>query len=61
MKYLLCNFNSNEPDEVREHYIAFHKVNPKKNLRKFFRKLEMFFMERGVSDVRNFYRQVNLK
>ena len=29
MKCLLFNFNSNEPNEVREHYIAFHKVDPK--------------------------------
>ena len=47
MKRLLCNFNSNEPNEVREHYIAFHKVDPKNRffLRKFFKKLETFFKE----------------
>ena len=28
MKCLLCNFNSNEPSEMREHYIAFHKFDP---------------------------------
>ena len=61
IKCLLCNFNLNEPDEVREHYIAFHKADPKNNLRKFFRKLETFFMERGVSDVSSFYRRVSLK
>ena len=36
MKRLLCNFNSNEPNEVREHYIAFHKVDPKNG---FFKKI----------------------
>ena len=29
MKCLLYNFNSNETNEVREHYIAFHKDDPK--------------------------------
>ena len=36
MKCLLCNFDSNEPNEVREHYIAFHKVDPKNE---FFQKI----------------------
>ena len=36
MKCLLCNFNLNEPNEVREHYIAFHKVDPKNE---FFKKI----------------------
>ena len=36
MKFFLCNFNSNEPIEVREHYVAFHKVDPKNE---FFKKL----------------------
>ena len=36
MKSLLCNFNSNKPNEVREHYIAFHKVDPKNE---FFKKI----------------------
>ena len=36
MKCLLCNFNSNEPNEMRKHYITFHKVNPKNE---FFKKV----------------------
>ena len=49
MKCLLCNFNSNDPNEVRGHYITFDKVDPKiEFLRTFFKKLEAFFMERGV-------------
>ena len=51
MKCLLCNFNSNEPNEVREHYIDYKNdyVDTRTNsLRRFFKKLETFFMERGV-------------
>ena len=36
MKCLLCNFNSNEPNEVRGHYITFDKVDPKTE---FFKKI----------------------
>ena len=42
MKCLLFNFNSNEPNEVREHYIAFHKVDPKNE-----------FFKNGFQEVRN--------
>ena len=44
MKSLLCNFNSNEPNEVREHYIVFQKVDPKNE---FFKKI--------FQGVRNFF------
>ena len=43
MKCLLCNFNSNEPNEVREYYIAVHKVDLKND---FFQ--EMFQEVRNV-------------
>ena len=35
MKCLLCNFQSNDQNEVRNHYINFHRVDSKK---KFFKK-----------------------
>ena len=51
MKRLLCNFNSNEPNEVREHYIAFHKVDPKN---RFFKKIfqEVRNVFQGISCVK---------
>ena len=36
MKCLQCNFNSNVSNEVRKHYIAFHKANSKNE---FFKKI----------------------
>ena len=27
MKYLLCNFESNNPIEVRKHYLTYHNVD----------------------------------
>ena len=44
MNCLLCNFNSNEPNEVREHYIAFHKVDLKNEfLKNIFQELRNIF------------------
>ena len=44
MKCLLRNFNSNEPNAVREHYITFHKVDLKKE-----------FFEKIFQEVRNIF------
>ena len=44
MKCPLFNFNSNEPNEVREHYIAFHSVDPKNEFfKKFFQEVRNVF------------------
>ena len=49
MKCLLCNFNSNEPNEVTEHYIAFHKVDPKNEfLKKIFQEVRKVFHGKSV-------------
>ena len=44
MKCLLRNFNSNEPNAVREHYITFHKVDLKNE-----------FFEKIFQEVRNIF------
>ena len=51
MKYLLCNFQSNDQKEVKNHYINFHRVDSKN---KFFKKI-------FVEDKNVFYGKICLR
>ena len=49
MKCLLCEFNSNETQKLRDHYIAQHKVDIENQfLKKLFDEKKTFFTEKSV-------------
>ena len=52
MKCLLCEFNSNETEKLRDHYIAQHKVDIENQFfKKLFDKKKKHFLRKKVCEM----------
>ena len=62
MKFLLCDFETNNTPELEDHYLNFHNVDRENRFLKDYLKTKtMFFMEDDALGLTSFYQQLSLK